>query len=281
MTDDPVAHPGECRVDGRQLTADLRSLGLRRGQSLLIHCSLRRVGPIEGGAAALLAAILDVAGPEATITVPTHTSSNSLTSAAFRAATSGFGPAERARYIETMPGFDPVATPSHGMGAFAEYVRLHPLARRSGHPQVSFAAFGPGAIACTAIHDLDCHLGDRSPLMWLYQTDAAILLLGVGYSACTAFHLAEYRLPRKPARQFYQCFTSHAGERTRRTFTDLALDDTDFESLGADLEVAASTVAPALRRGKVGMAESRLVPFRAAVDFAVKWLGAHRELSQS
>jgi aminoglycoside 3-N-acetyltransferase len=261
-------------VSHEQLTADLRSLGLRRGQDLLIHCSLRRIGPIEGGAATLLDALLDVAGPHATLVVPTQTTLNSLTSRAFHAAVAGLDEAERTRFVAAMPGFDPARTPSHGMGAFAEYLRTRPSAVRSRHPQASFAALGPRAQACTSVHDLDCHLGDRSPLGWLYAADAAILLLGVGYTACTAFHLAEYRLSPTPPDQVYRCFTAADGGRVEREFTGMTLDDSDFALLGAALE-ATSHVAPC--QGCVGWGTGRVLSLRAATDFSIGWMTTHRQ----
>jgi aminoglycoside 3-N-acetyltransferase len=273
MTDELSPRPAWRRD---RLVADLRSLGLRRGQDLLIHSSLRQVGWIGGGAATLLAAILEVAGPAATLVVPTQTTLNSLSSSAFLAVTAGLDAQERARFVAAMPGFDPVSTPSTGMGAFAEYLRTRPSAVRSSHPQVSFAALGPGAQACTCVHDLDCHLGDRSPLGWLYAADAAILLLGVGYSACTAFHLAEYHLPGARQRR-YRCFTARGGTRIEHEFTDIDLDDSDFGLLGSELESAAERGAlPGLRRGQVGSAACRLVALRTAVDFACSWLSVHR-----
>ena len=273
MTDELAPRPAWRRD---RLVEDLRSLGLRRGQDLLIHSSLRQVGPIHGGAASLLTAILEVAGPEATLVVPTQTTRNSFTSNAFLAATAGLDAQERARFVAAMPGFDPATTPSTGMGAFAEYLRTRPSAVRSSHPQVSFAALGPRAQACTSRHDLDCHLGDRSPLGWLYAADAAILLLGVGYSACTAFHLAEYHLPRAPQRR-YRCFTARGGVRIEHEFTDIDLDDSDFGLLGSELESAAEHgPPPGLQRGRVGSAACRLVGLRTAVDFARSWLAVHR-----
>jgi aminoglycoside 3-N-acetyltransferase len=141
---------------------------------------------------------------------------------------------------------------------------------------VSFAALGPGARACTSVHDLYCHLGDRSPLGWLYEADAAIALLGVGYSACTAFHLAEHRLPGARLRR-YHCFTNEGGMRVSRVFTDIDFDDSDFELLGAALDSAAgSDAAPVVRRGQVGSAACRLVRLRVAVDFACAWMADHR-----
>lgn len=279
MTNEPGLRPAPHGCTGLdQLAADLRSLGLRRGQDLLIHCSLRRMGQLDGGAATLLTAIRDAAGRRATLVVPTQTAGNSFSSAAFRAATADLSPERYAAYVAAMPGFDPASTPSAGMGAFAEHVRTRSGARRSGHPQSSFAATGPRARACTRVHDLDCHLGNQSPLGWLYGADAAILLLGVGYSACTAFHLAEYRLPGKPPLRSYRCFVSEGGMRAERKFTDIDLDDSDFALLGADLEAAAASDDSAgLRRGLVGAAECRLVPMRLAVDFARTWLIAHRQ----
>jgi len=260
-----------------QLAVDLRSIGLRQGQDLLIHCSLRRIGRIDGGAGTLMNAIQDVAGPEATLVVPAQTTGNSLSSAAFRAATAGLDAEECARFIGTMPAFDPATTPSSGMGAFAEYLRTRPSAWRSSHPQSSFAAIGPRAHDCVSLHDLDCHLGERSPLGWLYSAGAAVLLLGVGYSVCTAFHLAEYRAPGHTPRRSYRCFTNSSGMRVEHEYVDIDLDDSDFASLGADLESAmAPEITSGLRRGRVGAAECRLVPLRAAVDFACSWLASHR-----
>lgn len=264
----PVSRP--------QLVADLEALGVRRGQDLLIHCSLRLIGPIEGGAATLLEALIDVAGPAATIVVPTHTTLNSLTSRAHRAAVAGFDEDELARYIADMPAFDPARTPAQRMGALAEQLRTTPSAMRSQHPITSFAAVGRRARECTSVHELDCHLGDQSPLGWLYGEDAAILLLGVEYTVCTAFHLAEYHLPWAPPAQRYYCFTAVDGERVMCDFTAPALDDRDFGQLGAALEAARPS---GLEKGDVGSGTGRLVPLRAVVDFGVKWLADYRQPS--
>jgi aminoglycoside 3-N-acetyltransferase len=275
---DSLAPPprGSVLVMRDQLVAELSSLRLRRGQDLLIHCSLRQFGRIEGGAAALLDALRVVARPEATLVVPAQTTLNSLTSSAFLTATAALDEEERTRYVAAMPGFDPAISPSTGMGAFAEYLRTQPSASRSSHPQVSFAALGPRARACVGVHDLDCHLGDRSPLGWLYAADAAIALLGVSYSVYTAFHLAEYRLPGMP-RRAYQCFIAEDGARVMHEFTGLDLDDSDFGLLGTALESAAGLDASlAISKGRVGEAVCRVVPLRATVDFACFWLAVHR-----
>jgi aminoglycoside 3-N-acetyltransferase len=261
-----------------RLAADLRSLGLRSGQDLLVHCSLRRIGPIDGGAATLLDAIRGVAGQAATVVVPAQTTWNSLTSRVFRGATADLDPVGRARHVAELPGFDPASTPSSGMGAFAEYVRTRPAASRSAHPQSSFAAIGPQAGDAMARHDLDSHFGERSPLRWLYDAGAAVLLLGVGYSVCTAFHLAEYRLTRRPPTRTYNCFTVSGGARMEREFTDIDLDDSDFGLIGDALDLAVNA-GDAPRYGHVGMAPCRLVSVRTAVDFACTWMNENRKIS--
>jgi aminoglycoside 3-N-acetyltransferase len=257
---------GHVVVDLGRLRANLGSLGVRRGQDLLVHCSLRAIGWVDGGPATLLQAIQDVTGPAATIVVSTQTPRTSPTSRAFRAATAGLDQNGIDDYLAAQSVFDRESTPSHGTGKFAEYVRSKREAKRSGHPQTSFAALGPGAVACTSGHDPDCHLGERSPLRWLYDADAAILLLGVGYAVCSAFHLAEYRVD--------------GGAHVRGS----DLDDSDFARLGAAMDAewlgqpgrVDAYPAAGPRRGQVGMARSRWVPVRTAVDFAVNWMSKHR-----
>jgi aminoglycoside 3-N-acetyltransferase len=121
------------------------------------------------------------------------------------------------------------------------------------------------------VHDLDCHLGERSPLAALYRDAAWILLLGVGYEACTALHLAEYRLPWPPPIQRYRCYVEVNGERRRYEFDGARHDTTDFARLGAELDSA-----PFVRTGICGNGPARALPLRASIDFAVVWMSDHR-----
>lgn len=254
-----------------QLAAQLRALGLSAGQDVLVHCSLRRLGLARAGAATLAEAIQAVLGPGGTLVVPTHTSGNSTTSRAWHAATRGMTPEQRRRHEATLPGWDRVRTPAQGMGAFAEHVRRLPGAFRSDHPQTSFAAVGRRAAALTADHDLRCHLGERSPLGRMYDLGGLTLLLGVGYEACTALHLAEYRLPAPPPQQSYRCYQQIDGRRVRLEFRAPDLDDGDFPALGARLDGQ-----PFVRRGTVARATARLLPIPATVDLAVQWFVGNR-----
>ncbi|MCA2215729.1 aminoglycoside N(3)-acetyltransferase [Jidongwangia harbinensis] len=254
-----------------ELVADLTTLGVPRGGILLVHCSMRRIGWIDGGAATLLAAIREVSGPAGTVVVPAQTPNNSLTSPVYRAATAGMTDAERARYTDGMPGFDPDRTPSYGVGGLAEHVRSHPGALRSRHPQTSFAALGPAAAEVVRTHDLDCHLGERSPLGVLYRRRATILMLGVGTAKCTALHLAEYRLDGPAPTTEYSCFVMRDGRRALARFPARKLDDSDFGEAGDDLLRHSWAVT-----GRVGDAEAHLLPMVPAVDRAREWFAANR-----
>ncbi|WP_433225038.1 aminoglycoside N(3)-acetyltransferase [Microtetraspora malaysiensis] len=258
-----------------RLHRDLRSLGVRAGRTLLVHASLRSIGPVPGGAASVVAVLRDVLGPAGTLVVPTGTADNSDTSPLHLRAIQGMTSEEVARFRAAMPAFDPDTTPSTGMGRIAEEVRTTPGAVRSAHPQTSFAAVGRLASSLMGGHAPDCHLGESSPLARLYEAGASVLLLGVGFDRCTAFHLAEYRYTATPPRRLYRCVVNFGRGQQWWEYEDVVLDDSDMDRLGADFDSTGT-----VRHGRVGRAHAFLFPMAAAVDFAAEWFFRHRSLSK-
>jgi aminoglycoside 3-N-acetyltransferase len=261
------------------LTAALRGFGVRAGQTLLVHASLSSLGWVDGGASTVVAALRAAVGAAGNVVVFTGTEENSTTSRAHLARIAGLTPEQVAQFRNRMPAFDRVRTPS-GSGRIAEELRTTPGAVRSDHPQCSFAALGPEAAELMDGHALNCHHGKRSPLGRMYsladegRLDAAILMLGVGYHACTALHLAEYvryQPSRYPAARTYSCVTTVSGRRRWSVYRDAVLDDSDFEKIGESLDKEIVE-----HQGYVGEARSRLMPFRAAVDHATEWMHEHR-----
>jgi aminoglycoside 3-N-acetyltransferase len=121
-----------------------------------------------------------------------------------------------------------------------------------------------------ARHDLSSELGEESPLAALEAANAEIVLLGVSFDRCTAFHLAEYRLPWRTPRE-NACVMITSTGRAWVTYRGVQLDAGDFGDVGAALErTAAVTVRP------IGASTGRLVALPAAVAFAREWLAAHR-----
>jgi aminoglycoside 3-N-acetyltransferase len=253
-----------------QLVADLRAIGVRPGQTLLVHASLSRIGWVEGGAPTVVAALREALGPDGTLVAGAGTPENSITSRAFRNEISGFTKAQNDEFRRSMPAFDRRTTPT-SVGAVAEALRTADGAVRSAHPQSSFSAVGPRARFLMAGHQLDCHLGERSPLAKLYELGASVLLLGVGYQVCTAFHLAEYRYIEHPPRRTYYCVVMSKGKRRWRMYRDVVLDDSEFDVIGKSLENEKAVLSRT-----VGGADTRLIPLRDAVDFAGNWMREHR-----
>ncbi|MDH6584459.1 aminoglycoside 3-N-acetyltransferase [Streptomyces sp. SAI-133] len=221
----PTDPPG-----GEQLGALLAGLPLRPEVPLMVHASLSgtRLSPTQ-----VRDALLDALGPRGTLVVPAFTPENSDSSRAHRALVAHLSAEEAEEFRASMLPFEPDATPCPSMGALAECVRSTPGAVRSAHPQTSLAAIGPRAGELLAGHDPHCHLGERSPLAKLYDADAQVLLLRVGFEVCSAFHLAEYRMTPRPPLREYRCVLGDKGNWV--THEDLTLDDGDFAEAGARL----------------------------------------------
>jgi aminoglycoside 3-N-acetyltransferase len=250
------------------LARDLRRLGLRRGDTVLVHSSLRALGWVCGGAPTVVRALLDVLSEDGTLVVPAQTPENRDPSC-WRDV-----PVPRSWWTvirEELPAFDPATSPSHS-GLISETVRTWPGSVRSAHPQTSFAAVGRLANSLMGRHLITSELGEESPLRALETVDGRTLLLGVGYDRCTAFHLAEYRLPGLRRRRTNACVVMTPAGRRWVRYEGAELDASCFAELGDAYESTSGSVAV----GTVGAAAARLLRIRDAVGFAVDWLLAHR-----
>ncbi|MFH9123578.1 AAC(3) family N-acetyltransferase, partial [Streptomyces globisporus] len=131
-------------TDRARTAAALTALGVRPGDVLLVHASLRSLGAVAGGARGVLDAVRRAVGPAGTVVVPAFTPENSDTSPHYRERVRGLDAGAVDAVRAAMPAYDPALTPAPSMGALAETVRTTAWAERSAHPQTSFAALGPG-----------------------------------------------------------------------------------------------------------------------------------------
>ena len=247
---------------------DLKNLGVKEGDMILIHSSLSSLGWVCGGAQAVVMALLQSVGPGGTIVMPAHSGDNSDPA-------HWANPPVPKEWIDdiysSMPAFDVNLTPSRGMGKIAEVFRTLPQAVRSNHPQVSFAAAGKYANAVTYNHQLTPQFGMYTPLGKMYRLDAKVLLLGVGYDCCTSFHLAE-ALNSKMPRKRMGASIMEGKMRVWKWFEDFDYDsDCDFEKIGKAFEETENVITK-----KVGNAECKLFDMKTAVDFAGNWLSENR-----
>jgi aminoglycoside 3-N-acetyltransferase len=160
-----------------QLERDLRSIGVCAGDTLMVHASLRAVGPIEGRAEGLVRALLSVLSDQGTLL-----------------AYVDFAP------TTDTPYFDPQKSPAHpDYGVLAEVIRTWPGAVRSLNPGASMVAIGARAEWICSDHPLNYGYGSGSPLSKLVETGGKVLLLGSDFDKVTILHYAENcaRLPDK------------------------------------------------------------------------------------
>ncbi|MFE7776689.1 aminoglycoside N(3)-acetyltransferase [Streptomyces sp. NPDC057445] len=252
-------------ADRDGLARGLTELGLSAGDVVLVHASLGGTGL---DAAVLRDALLTAVGPDGTLVVPAFTTENSDTSTAHMRQVSGMTPTQAAAFRATMPAFDPATTPCSGMGRLAESVRTARGAVRSTHPQVSFAGLGRRAGELLSSHPLESHFGETSPLAALYRARARVLMINVGFSVCTAFHLAEYRTGSPP--RSYRCVVHGANGAEWTEYKDVSLDDSDFAAIGEAFEGNRE------QKGQLGGTTARLFSIRDAVDHAVTWMTENR-----
>ena len=245
-------------------------IGLKKGAVVMVHTSLKSLGYVCGGAQTVFESLLGTVGDEGAIMMPSQSWKN-------------LDPEDGVHWDcdkedwqlvrDNWPAYDKRITPTNTMGAVAEMFRIWPGSLRSDHPARSVCAYGKYAEHLTKDHDLSNIFGDGSPIGRLYELDAYVLLIGVGYDKNTSLHLADERAsyPGK-----HHC-TEHSavmidGRREWKAYDTLYVDGEDFDEIGEAFEKEGL-----VRAGKIGDAKIRLMKQRDLVDFAVAWMEKNRK----
>lgn len=246
----------------QSIAEDLRALGLNKGMTVLVHSSLSSLGWVNGGAVAVIQALMDVVTEQGTIVMPSQSVELSDPSEWQYPPV----PEEWWHGIkESMPAYNADYTPTAGMGKIVEVFRSYPEVLRSSHPNYSFIAWGKDKHEILHQQSLNFGLGEQSPLGKLYMRQSFVLLLGAGFDSNTCFHLAEYRIPNqkvisKGAPMIVE------DKKIWKEYEDLEFREGFFEEIGKAFEAEYD-----LTSGLVGSAKSRLFSLKEAVDFAEKW----------
>jgi aminoglycoside N3'-acetyltransferase len=257
----------------RILFDDLRRLGLEAGDVVLQHPSFKALGPVAGGPAAALDALLAAVGPAGTLLAFV-----SWDRSPYDAFVSGPGLArdERAAW----PAFDPSAAGVDRAiaGVLGGLLAGHPAAARSANPDLSFAAVGREARALVEGHALDHGFGPGSPLDRLAGVGGKVLLLGAPLGSATIVHHAEYLcdVPGKLTVE-YEVPILVGGQKVWRPVTQL--DSNGFLAVikargGDHVADAVRAYLPLARHreGRIGQAWCHLFDARDLLAHAVRHL---------
>jgi aminoglycoside N3'-acetyltransferase len=233
-------------VSPQQVTAELQALGIVEGDGLLVHSAIQYLGRPVGGVGMYMEAIQAVIGTRGTIAVPTF----------------NFAFAKGESY-------DPGETPSQGMGAFSEYIREHPGARRTLHPMQSLAVIGHLSEDLAARDTLSA-FDPGSAFERMLDLDFKLLLLGAHVSAVSIFHYSEQRnqVPYRYWKDFAGQVRTADGWQKRKYRMFVRLQDPEpvltADPVQSFLQARGQWLSRPLNYGS--LAACRLVDFVAAVD---------------
>lgn len=232
-------------VTKQDIIDGLVELGLRAGDTVVAHSSLKSFGEVDGGADSVVDALCDVLGPDGTLVVPT---------------------------FNFEPGvFDRASTPSK-VGQITEVVRTRPNAIRSNHPTHSVTAIGRLAEAITEGHDKVNPFARGSALYKATQVGAKILQLGVTHTTNSMIHVAE-ELAKVPylERQRYVGIKLSNGKVVYKWIRRPGC------SQGFDAIDEALYELDAISEVMIGGCKARLMSARTLVDAAVELLKSDPE----
>jgi len=237
-------------------------LGVREGDIVLVHSSLKSLGFLENGPDTVIRGIESLIGKEGTLVMPTLCSVDFMNS-------------YKTWYMDK---------PSD-VGYLTEYFRKLPYVYRSNHATHSVAARGKKAYELTYEHGARgphlCPFGeyafaDSSPWNKLYQADAHIVFLGVDLMYNTMKHMIEA--------SFTEWLLEKVKDEEKVTYLKSKLRKFEtFDDGGIwpfysapKMEEALET-AGLITHTKCGQAELKRISAKESSDFALEELKNHHE----
>lgn len=269
MTDAQIP---EARRSG-DLVDDLHRLGVGAGDVVMVHASLRAIGPVAGGADVVLDALEGAVGADGTLLMVLG-ARDDWDWVNTRAES------EREGLLAGAPTFDAHATPSDpDVGVLAEVFRQRPGTIVNDHPDGRFGARGRGARGLLEATPWDDYYGPGSPLDRLCQARGKVLRLGADLDTVTLLHLAEYYafVENKRTVRRHHVVTVDSGREVvhvdglddSKGIVDWVGEDYFAVLLRAYLESGGATT------GLVGGARSELIDATDLLEFATRWMTEH------
>jgi aminoglycoside 3-N-acetyltransferase len=254
----------------QELTEAFRGLGVSAGDTIMLHASVRAVGPIAGGPDQIHLALKDALTDAGTLVM--YASCPEFYDDVGR----GHLTAEHEREIlEKLPPFDArTARAARDNGALVELFRTYPGSIVNDHV-ARFVAWGRHAETLLSPQPWSYAFGHGSALDRFVDAGGKILLLGCDHDTVTFLHYAEHiiDLPGKRVARFKVPVEENGG----RVWRDMEEFDTSNQGAHpswpdrffADI-VDGFLTATNNAGGRVGNAASYLLDSRGLLDYALK-----------
>lgn len=255
------------------LARDARALGLRPGDLIMLHASVRAVGPVAGGADEIHLALKDAVSDTGSLfmyaSCPTYVD---------EVGRGDHTPEVEAELRAKLPAFDPrTARCARDNGALVEFLRTWPGTVANEHV-VRFICRGPHAEALFTPQAWTYAYGHDTPLARFAAHGGRILLLGSDHDQVTFLHHAEH-LVDVPGKRVvrYEVPWNVNGERVWRHCEEF---DTSDPAHPAWHETFFRDITDAyLRRtgntgGRIGDAESYVFDAQPFLAFALEAMAA-------
>jgi aminoglycoside N3'-acetyltransferase len=255
------------------LADDLNRIGVQTGDTLMLHASLRAIGPVEGCADGVIDALDRAVGPDGTLLMIlgaeiAHDFVNHLPEA------------ERPALLADAPPFDAATAPVlPEVGYFAEAFRKREGTLVNDNPSGRFGARGRRAHELLQDAPWHDYYGPGSPLDRFCRIGGRVLRLGARPDTTTVLHFAEYLADvpgKRRVRRHYVCRGADGPEiRVIECLDDEhGIVDWPGEDYFATILREYRTTGR-VRQGRVGQAASELIDAADLVRFGADWMTRH------
>ena len=252
-----------------ELADGFRRLGVARGDTVMLHASVRAVGEVAGGPDQIHLALKDALSAEGTLMM--YASCPSYFDEVGRGHLT---PDQERELLDKLPAFDPfTARAARDNGALVEFFRTYPGSAVNPHV-ARFVVWGRHASELIAQQPWDYAFGRGSALERFVALDGKILLLGCDHDTVTFLHYVEHivDIPDKRVAR-YRVPVDDDGERVWRAMEEF---DTSGDGVHANwpdrffARLVDTYLAQANNRGgRVGDASSVLLDARGLLEFAL------------
>jgi aminoglycoside 3-N-acetyltransferase len=257
-----------------ELANDLRKLGIRAADTVMLHASVRAVGEVAGGPDQIHLAFKDALTAEGTLMM--YASCPRYYDEVGR----GNLTKEKEREIlEKLPAFDALAARSaRDNGTLVEFLRTYADSRVNRHV-ARFVFWGEQAEHLMSSQPWNYALGSDSPLEPFLRLNGKIVLLGSDHDAVTFLHYVEHvaDIPGKRT-VHYQVPVMEDG---RRVWRDMEEFDTSGDGVHANwpdrcfAKIGDSLLGEVgTKGGRVGDAMTYILSARELLDFALPLMKA-------